>query len=353
MKTKVGLAQVVLVMLIGRILVVFTGAVSGGYTEADMLSVLLGLPVVALMGIPILLFCKKHGQSIGLLEGAECLGKPVGKMISMIYAAYFFLVGVIGVGKFDFFFGHIMPRMPQNLSVAVIILVPTLYAVLKGLEAILRAGSILAVVCLAALAVTVGALVPRMEIANLVSPYLSDWNRVIFGVLNFAAQTPEIVALGVLAPYLQGSAKHGYHVFIFSSTAAIFTMVTVTIAVLGSYGVVTKFPFYTATGVFQLGSFQNLDALQIAVWTLGGFLKSSFFLWLCRHCLAKVFPIFQKLLPTCVLILAAALCAAFYSGNESRLPLGVTAIAAAAVVVVIPVVLLFAQRKRPKEGAAA
>ena len=118
---------------------------------------------------------------------------------------------------------------------------------------------------------------------------------------------------------LRGSVQRGYPIFCLASTAAIFAIVTVTIAVLGSYGTVTRFPFYTATGVFQLGAFQNLDALQIGVWTLGGFLKSAFYLWLCRHCLQKAFPIFQKFLPACVLALAAAVCASLYSGNESRL----------------------------------
>ena len=353
MKTKVGLAQAVLVMLIGRVIVVFTAAVSGGYTEAEMLSVLLGLPAVLLLGIPILLFCKRHGQAIGLLEGASALGQPMVKVVSVIYAAYFFLVGIVGVGKFDFFFGHIMPDITQHISVAIIILIPTLYAMTKGLEAILRAGSILAVVCLAALIVTVGALVPHMETAYLDSPYLSELNRVLFGVLNFAAQTPEIGALGILAPYLRGKVQHGYHVFCLASVAAIFTMVTVTIAVLGSYGTVTRFPFYTATGVFQMGAFQNLDALQIGVWTLGGFLKSAFYLWLCRHCLQKAFPIFQKFLPTCALALAAALCASLYSGNESRLPLSVTAAALALTALVIPIVLLFVRVQKQGEGEAA
>lgn len=68
MKTKVGLAQVVLIMLIGRIIVIFTAAVSGGYTEAEMLSVLLGLPLILLLGIPILLFCARRRQQIGLLR---------------------------------------------------------------------------------------------------------------------------------------------------------------------------------------------------------------------------------------------------------------------------------------------
>lgn len=129
-------------------------------------------------------------------------------------------------------------------------------------------------------------------------------------------------------------------------------MVTVTIAVLGSYGDVTKFPFYTATGVFQLGAFQNLEALQIGVWTLGGFLKASFYLWLCRHCLQKVFPIFQKLLPTCALAVAAALCAAVYSGNESRFPDEILAVALALTAVVIPVILLVANKSRKGEIAA-
>ena len=111
-------------------------------------------------------------------------------------------IAVIGVGKFDFFFGHIMPHMTHHISVAVIILIPTLYAVVKGLEAIARAGSILSVLCLAVLVVTVGALIPHMQTSALVSPFLSDLERAAMGALTFVVQTPEIAALGVLVPYL-------------------------------------------------------------------------------------------------------------------------------------------------------
>ena len=352
MNTKVGLAQVVLVMLIGRIIVIFTAAVSGGYTEAEMLSVMLGLPLIFALGIPVILFCRKHRQKLGLLEGANALGGSASKIICVVYAAYFFLIGVIGVGKFDFFFGHIMPSMTYHISVAVIILVPTLYAMCKGLEAILRAGSILAVVCLAALILTVGALVPHMEVAYLNSPYLSDPERVLMGVITFVVQTPEIAAFGVLAPCIRGSVRRGYQIFCLLAAGAIFAMVTVTIGVLGNYGAVTKFPFYTATGVFQLGSFQNLEALQVGVWTLGGFLKASFYLWLCRYCLQRAFPVFQKFLPTCGLAVVAALCASAYAGNESRFPVSVLALALALAAVVIPVILLISNSSKKGEITA-
>ena len=341
---RISSMQVLAVLLIGRVIGAFTAAVAGGYRTDDLLGVLCGLPLLWLLGLPAVTLPG------GLLAEADALSSRRRVGVRVFYAAFFFCQTALSAGRFDAFFRHVMPSVTGAAPVAALLLIPTAYAVCQGLEGLTRAGSLLAVVCLSALGLTVIALLPHGEAAHVTSPLLSQPQGVARATLSFVIRTPEAAAWGMLSPHLTGSPRRGYRRFCLAAAGACLTVTAVAMAVLGGFMTVTAYPFYTATEVFSLGAFQNLEALQIGVWTLGAFVKTALCLWLCRRCLLPLAPGLAAWWGTALLAAGAAAAALWLAAAPSALPPAVPAVLWVVGVCLLPAGLWIS---RLRKGAGA
>ena len=81
------------------------------------------------------------------------------------------------------------------------------------------------------------------------------------------------------------------------ATAAAVILIQVSVAgVLGDYGEVVLFPYYTAVTAAQIGVIQRVDIIATTVWIAALFIKMAFFAMLYMSCMQRLFGESKKLL---------------------------------------------------------
>ena len=132
-------------------------------------------------------------------------------------------------------------------------------------------------------------LLPEMD--RLHFPPVTDGGveRIIRKAVADLPRTAEVLAVGVLFPYVNGSVLKSSAVF--SGATAFFSALAgvTAIAVLGDYAAQTAYPYHTAVTAAQIGVFERLDVLVVAMWLGTFFVRFTLFSTVLFDCACRVF----------------------------------------------------------------
>lgn len=311
--------QLTLLLLAGRLsnCLLFSSDSFQQFTLADcVFSMLLNGVFLLILLLPAVMVLRRGEK--GILDIAYGISKPFGVGVTGTYILLCLFVLVIDIVQFSDF---AVKTMKGDFSVPVLTVVfiaACLVAAFYGIQALARASTLVAVfsaICLIAFTV---ALFPEMKSVHFPPETVDRWTRVLNKAITDLPRTVEVVAIGLLYPYVKGSTLKSC--FGFSVATALFSALAgvTAVGVLGDFSSMTVYPYYAAVTAAQIGVFQRMDILVTAVWLGTFFVRFTLFCLLLLSCARRLFG--QKAaLPAGIITLGVLVTAAFWiqSGSYS------------------------------------
>ncbi len=288
---KISAAQLVALLLTSRLAVslTFTPTVHQLSHGADfLLSLLLQGVLLLLLLLPTLWFARRTG-GIGTLDyGFAALGRGGGTAVAVFYGLVCLYVQTADLLRFSRFAANVLSPDMSRAVLCVVLMATAGVAAFYGLQAIARSAVIIACFVVATIALAALALLPRMELINFPPLLYDGLPPVIAGALEELPRSMEIVAAGLLIPHVKSGFARGCVWWCTAFTAVALVIQTTVVGVLGDFGQMELYPYYTAITTAQISVLQRLDIVATAIWCGALFLKTAFFGMLFVECLQKV-----------------------------------------------------------------
>lgn len=341
--TQLALAFITVVIVTADVfLPAFVAQESG---RDSWIAVIIGSATSLIITSIFLTLALRYPEKTIVQYSVDILGKPLGKVIGLVYIYYFTLsawsitreLGEIFVISFN-------PDSPI-IAYSIIVIAVAAYAVWGGVEVIARLTELLLPLGLGILVLIAFVNIPLIDLKN----YLPIMNNGIGPVLRggFLIQSwigHTIVLLQVI-PFVEDKHKIrkktalGILALCFALEIGVLT-----IAVFGEFTAKLYFPALEFVRIARLGSYiENLDVIIMVVWIAGIFLKIAWFYYasvlsIAQFCGLKSYR--QLVVPIGVLIICFSIVYAknimeVVNGTHYLLPLFNTSLS-----VIIPVILL-------------
>lgn len=204
-----------------------------------------------------------------------------GKILSILYLLYFFVMVILGVRLFAEAYRTIFTETPRLVFMVVIILL-TAYIVYLGLETLGRVNQIMLVVLvLFALAVVVLTLGQDKDYTNLLPIMGNGMLPVMKGSMSVMGWFGEFVVMGMIFPYTNRPEKLLKTGFFAAVITLIFFLGPITgpIALFGpDLAAKMTFPTFSEVRYIAAGEVINrFDTIAILFWTVGLMIRISIF----------------------------------------------------------------------------
>jgi spore germination protein KB len=318
--SKIGAGQLLLVIFLSRVEITLTYGVSAGVhsvNNADWLASLFMPILLTLLALPTFWFLKVSGNG-DVCTFAYGIGKGIGRITSFLYGVLFLVLAFSPISRFSFFVTSVMQPEKGHWFFPILIILPVCFGAIKGVQAIVRTGALLSVVSILSIVVIVSALIDRLDMLNVYSPFYDGVREVADSLSLMVANSMELSIILMLAPRVKGSLPKAYFGYVCLVTVFLFLVMFTVVAVLGEFAQLQLFPFYSVAGVAKIGELSNLSALEASVWIVGVFIKSALYLYLSANCFCHLFP--SRLRTVILLVLGAvvAVLAALTSANVTN-----------------------------------
>lgn len=133
------------------------------------------------------------------------LGKPLGKLVSLVYVGYFLLVPAITMrGLMDFMKTSFMPQTPPMVFGLVFLFICA-YAVLTGLQTLMKTNEMVLPILITAGILLSGITLPNKDFQRLLPVLESGLNPVLRGSIPLLGLLGEIVVIGMVQPAVKRS----------------------------------------------------------------------------------------------------------------------------------------------------
>ncbi|WP_255883547.1 MULTISPECIES: GerAB/ArcD/ProY family transporter [unclassified Ruminococcus] len=340
-RNKISASQLFCLLLLSRgVLSVACGAFSGsGDIGSAALSAVIALIISILLSIPVLYLSK---------SGTEPLQNGAGRVISGIYALYFFYSVCITMTMFTVLRAETTGLRISIIAVPLIMTAAALYGSYKGIEAIARCGALILFAVVAAFVLLCLSLLSKSDILNLppVGSYkLSD---IITNTVIMVGEQSCIPAIIFIYTHVKGNVKKSVVLWLIVLFVCIFALSLFISSVLGDYALTQFFPVYSWARLSSFGVLQRLDSLFLAVWTAGVFVRLALLFWVISVCVRyAISNTVSKLAPPVfgIFALIIAVAAPFNSAiREAMLNTGVLLFATAFCCLILPAVLIIKRR---------
>jgi len=195
-------------------------------------------------------------------------GPYLGKAITALYAAYFFLLLVYNVHDLsDFYISYVIPDSPQLIFLIVLTLTCA-YAVKKGIEAIARASLFAVAYYVFAVAVTTLLLLGSIDLTNLLPVFRLPARDLVQSTHIFAAiPFCEVIAFVMIFPSLNDYKKAGKYAVGGLAAAALLLLIIV-VRNTGALGLSARIftdTSYEAARLIDIGDVLTRIELVVAV----------------------------------------------------------------------------------------
>lgn len=315
--SKISSGQLVMLLLAGRLsnCLLFSSDSFRQFTLMDcVLSMLLNGVLVLLLLLPTVLVLRKGTN--GTTDTAYALSKPFGAGLTAAYLLLCLFVLGIDIVQFSDFVSKTMKGNFSVFLLTVVFIAACLIAAFYGIQALARASLVVAVFSAVCLIVFTVVLLPEMESIHFPPATGGRWGRVLEKAIADLPRTVEVVAIGLVYPYVKGPALKSC--FGFAGATAFFSaLAAVTaIGVLGDFSSLTVYPYYAAVTAAQIGVFQRLDILVTAVWLGTFFVRFTLFCMLLQGCARRLFGP-KAGLPTGLVTFGVLLITAFWIQSGS------------------------------------
>lgn len=271
-KNKISSTQLFCLLLLSRgVLSIASGAFSGsGNIQSSSIAAAIAGIISLLMSIPALYAAN---------GGREILHSSLGRVVSGIYALYFFYAVCVTLTIFT-----VMRAETADARISVIILpllmvITAVYGAYKGIEAISRTGTLILFAVAAAFVLLCLSLFPKSNALNLEPAGALKINDIINETVIMLGEQSCIPAIIFLYPNIKGSVKKTVVSWIFVVFLCIGSLSLFIASILGDYAVSQPFPVYSWARLASFGVVQRLDSVFSAIWTAGVFVRLSLLLW--------------------------------------------------------------------------
>ena len=353
-RPSVSVGQIFAMLFISRMVVSMTyGTLLIGDSDIwdHLLSAPLSLLITFILIIPIYKLFSMNKKMNLMDNSRELLGK-FGWVLIIIYVIYYLIISFHTLAIFNnFLINAVNPPISLPL-LSVLLLASACYGAYKGLEALARTLGFIFLATVFSIIFLAVSLFSSIEPINFGPLLYGGTESFAEGTLYMVSQSACVPALAILLPMAKGNHKRGL-LFWNIGIYAVFTLIIILITgTMGDFASTQLFPVYTAAGIGKFGSFRHLDALYLAIWLSGIFLKLSLFLLLAGEGVKKILG--EKARKISILIFSAlmAIFPFFYDNFQILREKFVTIfllIYLIVIAVIIPTILILVKRMPVKK----
>ena len=242
----------------------------------SLLATLLSGVLLFLLFLPTLLVLRRY-RNRGLIDLAYLHGRGVGRAVCVAYLLLSLFILCLDIVQFYDFAEKSMRTGFSVTALTVAIVGVAFIAAFYGIQALGRTALLVAAFSAVCLVVFSGVLVTEMHTLHFSPAVGSGPAAILRRAVMELPRTAEVVAIGMLYPYISGS-RAGVAAG-FSGLTVLFTaLVGVTaMGVLGDFSAQVAYPYYTAVTAVQFGVFQRMDIFVTAVWLSTFFVRLTLF----------------------------------------------------------------------------
>lgn len=212
------------------------------------------------------------------------LGRPLGKLVSLLYLLFFLLMLSLNLRLTGEFFLHaFLPRTPVIVVIGVVAALAA-WSSRAGIEVMGRAGQVVFPLLIGSILLIVLLLLKDVQFERLMPPVILHTGPFphLQDMFSVAGRTVEIAWLGMLVPFVnqrEGLFRAAARAQIWQG--AIWVIMNIAIfGVLGREIEAHYFPFFAAARLVQIADFlERIDSIFLAVWLFGMFLRAGVLLW--------------------------------------------------------------------------
>lgn len=355
--SKITVTQFFLLLFLSRIMVniTYNPYLNGSGKMFDhILSCLVSFAITFIIFIPTYILYKRY-PTLSILEEANSLLGKLGIVVAAIFALYFLLISSYALSIYTMFMKNVIMPQTSVFVVCIAVVVVSLYAALKGIEGLARAGMLILVLSLAALIFLILALIPSVDTLNY-TPLLYDGNNQFLDGINIMlSRTSAVALIAIFIPFIKkGSLKAG---FISWNIGVYSLMALLILVIVGSQGNFLEahiFPIYAAFNDVSVGFWGRLDIFYLGIWTSGLFIRISLNLLAIALCATKIFgdKAFKiAAVLGAALVAAAGISVSIFGGLEVFDADNTTVLFATAFVsVVLPILILIVDSIKGRSG---
>lgn len=286
-KEKIELSQLktlVIIFTIGSSVLVAPSILAADAKQDAWLSAILGVSISSLL---ILLYCSLAMQfPEKTLAGVNevIFGKWMGKVVSLSYFSYFFVVSALLLREIgDFLTTHIMVATPIH-AILILFMTIVIFGTRLGIETLSRAGQIFFPLIFLLLGTVILFLFPQMTMENVLPVLEKGIKPVLKATFHFLGLPfLEFVVFLMFTPKINNFKKvrKPFLVGMFIGGFSIVTITFVAIAVLGASSIERHiYPSYAIARKISLGNFiQRIEAMVAGIWFISIFFKLTVFFY--------------------------------------------------------------------------
>lgn len=279
---KINSAQMFSVLFLCRIISLFTFMLpSTSYLPSgDRILTAVSVAFFELLYGAVTVYTLKKNKNRGLIDAAKRVSPVLGKITAIIFTLSFIWFAGIGAARFELFISTVMFPNSKLLIMIVFLLLASLFAASKGIEAIGRASFILLWIIGLSVVFILLSVTGEFRITNLQPVFTEGISPLISFSFYISVRAAELLTLHIAAPLMNGSIKKLIisWVTVFSLVSAV--ILTVLAGVTGEYGNDQIFPLYTLTVIAKFGIFERLDDILTGVWVLCCFIQAAYLICL-------------------------------------------------------------------------
>ncbi|WP_274649464.1 GerAB/ArcD/ProY family transporter [Paenibacillus humicola] len=230
-----------------------------------------------------------------ILEYTEkIVGKWLGKALSLYFFYYWYSLVTVVINEHSRFLNtFLLPRTPTIVGGLTIVVLSAL-AVYAGIEVIGRCNSFLTVLIIMFLLPLFVLALQDTDIKHLMPVLGEGIVPVLQGSFPVSANINQVFLLGWLIPFLKQrqKARRAGMIALFGIVTLIVTVNLLTVMIFGPITGKLTYSFLSLIQYIGIqGSFERLEAIAVAIWVFGIFVKVSVGLFMLSLCLSHVFGI--------------------------------------------------------------
>lgn len=249
-----------------------------GITSQDTWFVIILGFVICLPFLLIYAHLSKRFPGRSLIEMNDIVfGKVIGKIVSVIYIMWFFLLLSFNINDVSgFYSSYVMPDTPEMVFILIFVLVCA-FAVQRGLTAIAKVSLVTGVFTISAVILTTLLLIKNMDFSNFLPPFDKPVIRYVQAT-QITAELPflEVVSLLMVVPLVKDNKKLTRSWVLGAAITAllILTIAVRDTAVLGGASNIMGDNSFEAVRLINIGGFLTRIELLIAInYTASLFIK--------------------------------------------------------------------------------
>lgn len=291
--TKNQFAILVMMFTVGSSILILPSGLAAEAKQDAWIAALLAIAV----GVALVVLYTALGNrysTMTLPEYSEIiLGKWLGKIVSILYFAFFFLLSALVLRNMgDFLNSYQLPHTPIAVTHIVFLLV-VIMSIRLGLETFSRSAEFFFPWVIALILVLLFAIVPQIEFENM-QPIMGEGVKPIIRATIPFVGSPilELVVFLMIIPAInrKEGGKMGFLTGYLIGGAVLFLVSILTILVLGADLTSREtYPSYTLAKQINVGNFiQRVEAIASFLWFITVFIKLSLSFYASAYCLANI-----------------------------------------------------------------